>query len=299
MAISLFKINGVQSQLVRAQVKHRIVLCGVSFFSLAMLTAGLVPSTSASLEVLSGMDCVVEPSATIELGSAVPGLLAETFYDRSDFVSAGTVVARLENDIERASLAIAEHVAASSTAIDLRQVTASFGSRTLTRNLEMLKTSGISKQVVDQVDTESKIAHLQVHQEQESRQLALLEVERAKSLLDRKTITSPIDGTIVQRYMSTGEYVDSEPVFQIAQLHPLNVEVILPVDYLNSVETGMSAAITLDVPGFENDSLRAVVRRIDAVADAASATYGVRLTLDNPDYTIPSGVRCQVDFYAS
>ena len=299
MAISIFKKNGVQSQSVRAHVKQKILLSGISFVSVAMLMAGLVPSTSASLEVLSDMDCVVEPSATVELGSAVPGLLAETFYDRSDFVSAGTVVARLESDIERASLAIAEQVAASSTALDLRQVTASYGSRTLTRNLEMLKTSGISKQVVDQVDTESKIAHLQVHQEQESQQLALLEVERAKSLLARKTITSPIDGTIVQRYLSTGEYVDSEPVFQIAQLHPLNVEVILPVDYLNSVETGMSAAITLDIPGFENESLRAVVRRIDAVADAASATYGVRLTLDNEDYTIPSGVRCQVDFFAS
>jgi multidrug efflux pump subunit AcrA (membrane-fusion protein) len=61
----------------------------------------------------------------------------------------------------------------------------------------------------------------------------------------------------------------------------------------------MTAQISLDVPGFENKVLEAMVRRIDSVADAASATYGVRLTLDNPDLTIPSGVRCQVDFFAS
>jgi len=282
-----------------SQFTHKILLGGGCVVCLAMLTAALVPTSSASLEVLSDVDCVIEPSAMIELGSAVPGLLSETFYDRSDFVSAGTVVAQLESDIERVSLAIAEHVAMSSTAVELRKVTASFGDRTQTRNLEMLKTSSISRQVMDQISTEAKIADLQVTQERESQQLARLEVERAKALLNRRAIRSPVDGTVVQRYKTTGEYVDSDPVFQIAQLDPLSVEVILPVDYLGTVESGMAATITLDLPGFENESFEAKVRRIDAVADAASATYGVRLTLANPEYKIPSGVRCQVDFFAS
>ena len=45
--------------------------------------------------------------------------------------------------------------------------------------------------------------------------------------------------------------------------------------------------------------LDAVVHRIDAVADPASATFGVLLVLENPDLTIPGGVRCLVDFFAS
>jgi len=299
MPASLSKEPAAQRKLTGSKLTQEILIRSGCVACLAMLTAALVPTSSASLEVLSDLDCVLEPSAMIELGSAVPGLLSETYYDRSDYVSAGTVVAQLESDIERVSLAIAEHVAMSSTAVDLRKVTASFGDRTQTRNLEMLKTSSISRQVMDQISTEAKIADLQVTQERESQQLALLEVERTKALLNRRAIRSPIDGTVVQRYKSAGEYVDSDPVFQIAQLDPLSVEVILPVDYLGTVESGMSATITLDLPGFENESFEARVRRIDAVADAASATYGVRLTLANPDYKIPSGVRCQVDFLAS
>jgi len=299
MPASLSKEPAAQRKLTGSQLTQETLFRSGCVACLAMLTAALVPTSSASLEVLSDLDCVLEPSAMIELGSAVPGLLSETYYDRSDYVSAGTVVAQLESDIERVSLAIAEHVAMSSTAVDLRKVTASFGDRTQTRNLEMLKTSSISRQVMDQISTEAKIADLQVTQERESQQLALLEVERTKALLNRRAIRSPIDGTVVQRYKSAGEYVDSDPVFQIAQLDPLSVEVILPVDYLGTVESGMSATITLDLPGFENESFEARVRRIDAVADAASATYGVRLTLANPDYKIPSGVRCQVDFLAS
>lgn len=279
--------------------KQNVLLGLGAVLSVGALMAGLVPSSRASLEVLSDMDCVIEPSATVDLGSAVPGLIARSFYDRSDYVSKGTVMAQLESDMERVALAIAKQVANNSTAIDLRKVTAGFGERTRARNEQLLKTSGVSRQVVDQVSTEARIASLQVRQEQESQRLAELEVQRAEATLARRLIVSPIDGTVMQMYKRAGEYVDSDPIYQIAQLDPLNVEVIVPIEYLGNLSTGMVAAITIDVPGFENQVLSAEVRRIDAVADAASATYGVRLVLENPDMKIPSGVRCQIDFLAS
>lgn len=280
----------------RRHTRHLFFLVVVS---VGMLTPGWVLAARAQAAILSDMDCVIEPSRTVELGSAVPGLLAETYYDRSDFVTAGTLMARLESDVERVSLAIAEEAASSSTAIALRQVTAEFGGRTKVRNAELLKSASISRQVMDQVSTEATIAQLQVKQEQESVRLASLEVERAKALLERREIRTPISGSVTERHKSSGEYVDSEPVYQVAQLDPLHVEVIVPIEYLGSLETGASAAVTLNVPGFEGKQLQAVVRRIDAVADAASATYGVRLVMDNPDLSIPSGVRCVVNFFAS
>ncbi|NND91431.1 MAG: efflux RND transporter periplasmic adaptor subunit [Granulosicoccus sp.] len=299
MLVGLLRLKGLPA-CCTGKASLQSLLLGAGFFlSLGTLLLGVVPSSRASLEVLSDMDCVVEPSAMVELGSAVPGLIAESFYDRSDFVSHGTVMARLESEVERVSLAIAEQVAGSSTAVQLRELTAGFGQRTRDRNEELLKTSGVSRQVVDQVSTEARIASLQVEQERESQRLAALEVARARALLDRREIRAPISGAVVQRYKRIGEYVDSEPVYQIAQLDPLHVEVIVPVEYMGNLTAGMNAAISIALPQFENNLLSAVVRRIDAVADAASATYGVRLVLDNPDLSIPSGVRCQVDFLAS
>ncbi len=267
--------------------------------ALAISLGHFANANDGSDDVLSDMDCIVEPSRLIELGSAVPGLLADSYYDKADFVSAGTLMARLESDVERMSLVIATEAASSSTAIALREQTARFGDRTRVRNAELLKTSNISKQVMDQVNTEAEIAKLQVKQEQEATRLALLEVERARAVLDRREIRTPISGSVTQRYRSAGEYVDSEPVYQVAQLDPLHVEVIVPVDYLGSLEAGTTASVLLDVPGFRGKAFPAEVRRIDSVADAASGTYGVRLVLQNPDLTIPSGVRCRVDFFAS
>ncbi|ASJ74935.1 efflux RND transporter periplasmic adaptor subunit [Granulosicoccus antarcticus] len=279
--------------------KQNVVLAFSTVLSVGALMTGLVPSSRASLEVLSDMDCVIEPSASIELGSAVSGLIAASYYDRSDYVAKGTVMAQLESDVERVTLAIAEESASSSTAVELRKLTAAFGERTHVRNQKLLKTSGVSRQVIDQMSTEARIAALQVVQEQESVRLARLEVVRAKASLARREIRSPISGSVVQAYKSAGEYVDGDPVYQIAQLDPLHVEVIVPIEYLGNLSTGMTAAIRIDVPGFENNVLSGEVRRIDAVADAASATYGVRLILENPDMKIPSGVRCQIDFLAS
>lgn len=264
-----------------------------------VLLTGLGKQGNASSEILSNMDCVIEPSRVVELGSAVPGLLAESFYDRSDFVSEGTLMARLESEVERITLAIASESSNSAIAVNLREVTARFGDRTRRRNEKLLESAGVSEQVMDQVTTEANIARLQLQQEQESSRLAALEVARARALLQRREIRSPISGSVTQRYKSSGEYVDSEPVYQISQLDPLHVEVIVPINYLGTLETGLTAAVQIEVPGFEGKALEATVRRIDAVADAASATYGVRLLLENPDMTIPSGVRCTIDFFAS
>ena len=259
----------------------------------------LIGTSIAGREVLSDMDCVVEPSELVDIGSAVPGLLSETLFDRSDYVGKGTVMAHLESEVERVSLSIAREVARANTAGELRTVTAEFGQRTVSRNKELLAKRLISEQTMDQVQTESSIADLQVRQELESGVLRNLEVDRAQALLDRRVIRSTIDGVVVQRLKSAGEYVDSDAVFRVAQLDPLHVEVIVPIDFLGSLEAGMNAGVTLNVPGYENKVLSAEVRRIDAVADPASATYGVLLIMDNPDLVIPSGVRCAVDFFAS
>jgi len=264
-----------------------------------LVSANTSQATEFSTHMLSDMDCVIEPSRTVELGSAAPGLLAESLFDRSDFVKKGTVMARLESEVERVTLALAREAAMSSTGIELKELTAQFGDRTRLRNARLLKSNSISEQVMDQVSTEAQIASLQVRQEEDAKRIALLELERAIVLLERREIRTPISGSVTKRYKSAGEFVDSDPVYQISQLDPLHVEVFVPVEYLGALQVGEEAQITIDLPDFSDNPLRGVLSRIDSVADAASATYGVRLELENPELSIPSGVRCTVDFMAS
>lgn len=255
-------------------------------------------NADASSAVLSDIDCVVQPGKIASLGSAVPGVLAHVHANRADYVAKGTVVAELESDVERASLQLANRLASINSATELRQLNADFGSRTLKRNQSLFQKASISKQTMDQVKTESLIAEMQVRQEMENREVASIEVLRAEAVLNRRSIRAPFDGAITESYKTVGEYVADDPVLQIASLNPLHVEVIVPMAQLGAIESGMRGAVTMAVPGFENKVFEATVRRIDPVADAASATYGVMFELPNPELTIPSGVRCQVDILA-
>jgi len=276
---------------------------GISAGSLALcvgltgLSLGQV--THANRVVLSDVECLVEPSMVVELGAAVPGQLAEVTFDRSDFVSEGTVMGTLESSVESTVVQIAEQIAGAETGVQLRELSAAFGYRTKRRNQVLVESKSISAQSMDQVTTETRIAELQLKQERESKALAELELARAEATLNRRRIVSPISGTVTQRYRNPGEFVDSDPVFQIAQLDPLHIEVLLPISELGTVTVGSRADIKLDVPGFSDEAFEGTVRRIDSVADAASGTYGIRVELENPELKIPSGVRCQADFAGS
>jgi len=266
-----------------------------------VIAAFLLPwggNADASRDVLSNIACVVQPGKVASLGSAVPGVLATVNVNRSDYVTANTELAQLESEVERTSLQLATRLAALSSATRLRQLNADYGSRTLQRNQSLYQKASVSEATLDQVNTEALIAKMQVEQERENSEIANIEMVRAKAVLNRRTIRAPFDGVIIERYKTVGEYVADDPVMQIASLDPLHVEVIVPLTELGILESGMRGEVTMDVPGFDDTTLEATVRRIDPVADAASATYGVLLELPNPDLTIPSGVRCMIDFIA-
>lgn len=257
----------------------------------------LLPSRNsvANRTVVADVDCIVQPSIVTNLGVASPGLISKLHYERADFVSKGEILAELDSELEGASLVLANHRSQSTAALELRRRNAEFTNRTLQRNQSLYEKASVSGQTLDQIKTEVQIASLQQQQEQENLKSARLEASRAQIALDRRFIISPFEGAITERYKSVGEYVADEPVFQLVQLDPLRIEMVLLIEHLNTVEVGMPAAVHLLAPGFEDKTLAATVRRIDPVADAASGTYGVWAELSNPDLTIPSGVRCKLD----
>lgn len=63
-----------------------------------------------------------------------------------------------------------------------------------------------------------------------------------------------------------------------------------------SVAEGQLARVTIPVP--LDRVIYAPVVIIEKVIDVASGTFGVRVELPNPDYALPSGLECSVEFLA-
>ncbi len=277
------------------QVKRKILI--YTLFNILLVSnagAGDKPYEGDSVNNIPEFDCVIEPSEIVAVGSPVPGVIETIHVHRSDPVQKGAVIAELESSVERATLVLAKARAELTTLIEVRQENAAFERRTQRRNQALFQKSSLSAQDMDKLMTETRIAQLQVRQEKDNKLIAELEYRRAQAALQRRTIRSPVEGVVMERFKSVGEYVENEPVLRIAQLDPLHVEVIIPVNFLGRIKPGMRAEVTPVVPGF--GKYLATVKRVDGVADAASGTFGAWLSLRNPDYAIPGGLRCRLGF---
>jgi multidrug efflux pump subunit AcrA (membrane-fusion protein) len=114
-----------------------------------------------------------------------------------------------------------------------------------------------------------------------------------KAQLSLRTLRSPFQGVVMDRFVNAGERVEEKPLLRIAMIDPLRVEVMLPVAHYGSIAAGASLTVHPDLPNAEPVSAR--VTRIDKVIDPASNTFRIRLSLPNPGNRLPAGLRCRVD----
>ena len=114
-----------------------------------------------------------------------------------------------------------------------------------------------------------------------------------KAQLGLRSLKSPFNGVVEERYVSPGERAEDKPLLRVAMLDPLRVELVLPANRWGSVAAGDSVALVPELP--QASAVLARVTHIDKMIDAASNTFRVRLSLPNPGNRLPAGARCKVE----
>jgi multidrug efflux pump subunit AcrA (membrane-fusion protein) len=125
--------------------------------------------------------------------------------------------------------------------------------------------------------------------------MAQVDTAQAQIRLDRRSIRSPVNGVVADVTIRPGEYVyEQTPLMTIAEIDPLYVKVWVPVYYYRQIHVGTNAEVMPEEP--IGGLYRAQVTVVDRVFDTASSTFGVRLELANPEYSLPAGMRCRIRF---
>ena len=149
--------------------------------------------------------------------------------------------------------------------------------------------------LLDEAKVEETIARLDLESAKFRREVAKVELALAEARLDRRTITSSINGIVTEVTKVPGEYIHEQtPLLALAQIDELNVEVFVPVVHYGRIKRDQKAIVEPVAP--IGGRYEAVVDVVDRVFDAASGTFGVKLRLDNADGTLPAGIRCTVRF---
>ncbi len=249
-----------------SQNKDRIMLNKLNIKTIVCVIV-LLMHAAAFAEEIPPIDCMIEPNHMVEVSSPVEGVLDTLTVDRSDEVKKGQMLATIKSDVEQVKVKMSRE------RLKLSQVENK-------RAVDLYRKKVITLTERDKLDNEMKLYEL--------------DLENAKANLALRQVKSPIDGVVVKRYFSQGEFVESKPIIKLAQLDPLKIEVISLVSNYGKIIKGMRARIVPEHGDYPE--LVADVVVVDKVIDAASGTFGVRLALPNKDHAIPSGLKCKVHF---
>lgn len=259
-----------------------------------IVAAALVSATAQAAWSAQPLGCIIEPERVADIGSPVIGVIQAVLVERGDRVRKGQTVAVLRNDVERAAVSLAQSRARMDADEKAALANHNFAKQRLARARDLFRKEFISKQALDQAIAEAEVAEQRLAQAREQQSALAKELSLAQARLDERTIRSPFDGIVAERFLSAGERVEEKPLLRVAKVDPLKVEVIMPSSLFGTIAAGTTARILPDMPNAA--PINARVTLVDRVLDAPSNTFRVRLSLPNPGATIPAGLRCKAEF---
>lgn len=262
--------------------------------SMLLILSGLVskplhPQDAPMME-LSGF---TTPYTTVNVGSGVMGIIDKMNVDRSDSVKKGQVLAVLDSRVERARVELAQaQLQMLDATIALQQTRLDFARKIYERKQSLFEKDTISTYDRDEAETNMRIGEKSLSETLEQKKVSISELKYTQEAFSRLTITSPISGIVVARLLTVGELVNETPLLQLAQLDPLNVEVIVPASYWGMIKVGMKANVFPEEP--VSGQFQGTVKIVDKIIDAKSGTYGIRIEMPNPNNLLPAGLKCRV-----
>jgi len=259
----------------------------------SMILAAILAGPAMAAEY----DCLIEARQQVDIRSPVDAVVESVLIQRGDFVKRGQVIATLESGPERAALELAKSRFAMQGELKAAEARLDLAQKKMIRAEELYKQNFVSVNARDEAEAEYQFSSEQLRQARENQKLAELEVKRSEEVLAMRTIRSPLTGVVVDVPQKPGEFASSDakdPIAKLAEIDPLNVEVILPVALYGKVKMGQRAQVVPEQP--VGGRYEAAVKVVDRVIDAASGTFGVRLQLPNPGNRVPAGVKCRVKF---
>lgn len=263
----------------------------------AVTPAAAKPAAGSARAARSGISCLMGPERIADIGTQVVGVVSFVKVDTGDAVRAGQPLVGLRAEVEQAGVLAAEVRARIDADERAAEANLSLARQRLERSVQLEKQGFVSHQASEQARAEEAVAAQKLEQARGQKLVSQRELSVVRAQLAQRTLHSPFDGIVVERFVNTGERVEDKPLLRVAMLDPLRVELVLPASRYGSLREGDSLAVQPELPGVA--AVQASVTRIDKMIDGASNTFRARLSLPNPGHRLPAGARCRVELPAA
>jgi HlyD family secretion protein len=256
-------------------------------------TSGLTYMTAkvayANIEHTVTATGTLEPVTQVEVGTQVSGIVSKLYVDYNSEVKKGEVIAELDKTNLLNELASQKSTLANAkTEYDYQL-----------KNYTRSKTLHDKKLVSD---TDYETALYNYEKAKNSYNISKNSVAKAETNLGYATITSPIDGVVLDRAVEEGQTVaasfNTPTLFTIAN-DLTNMQVVADVDETDMGTVAEGQRVTFTVDAFPNSVFQGKVTQVRQQATVTSnvVTYEVVISAPNKDLKLKPGLTATVTIY--
>ncbi|RLA42656.1 MAG: hypothetical protein DRQ97_13715, partial [Gammaproteobacteria bacterium] len=215
------------------------------------------------------LPALVEANVNAVLSAEKAGRIVELKVDRGDRVEEGQQLLQIDDRIWQAGLKQAEIAA-----------------RDAKKNFERFKAlqeaGAVAASEYDHIEKDSVTASSML--------------EEARINIGQCRVVSPITGTVNDRFVETGEYVQpSTPVFQVVDTAIVKVVLQIPEKDIYPIRPGDRIAFT--VQPLPDRTFEGAVTFVAAQADTRNNAFRAELAVDNADGILRPGMIAHVEFH--
>ena len=239
----------------------------------------------------------IEPVTEVEVGTQVSGIIDKIYADYNSVVTKGQLLAEMDR------VTLQSEVASQRAAYNGAKAEYEYQQKNYERNRGLHE-----KQLISDTDYEQSVYNYEkAKSNYESSQASLAKAERN---LSYATITSPIDGVVINRAVEEGQTVasgfETPTLFTIAA-DLTQMQVVADVDEadIGGVEEGQRVSFTVDA--YPNDTFEGTVTQIRLGEDSSTSsgsstsstvvTYEVVISAPNPDLKLKPRLTANVTIY--
>jgi RND family efflux transporter MFP subunit len=216
------------------------------------------------------------PLAQATVRSKVSGVVQQTTVQEGMNVSAGQVIARLDDSEARARAAQQQALLADASA------RLAMAKKNQANSAALLKQNYIAQNAYDTTSNSVDLAQAAVD-------AARAQLELARIALNDTVIRAPLSGVVSKRHVQAGEKLSPDsPVFSIVDLKQLTLDAQVPASDIPRIKVGQEVQFKVD--GFGERSFAGKVLRINPAAEAGSRAMLVYIGVDNADGLLRAGM---------
>jgi RND family efflux transporter MFP subunit len=262
------------------------------------------PATAAGPAAILQATGYVTARRQATVSAQITGALTEVLIEEGERVTAGQVLARLDDTAQRAALAqSAAQVQAAQALLVQYQAQLEQARRDLKRNQDLIDRHLVSQQALETAGTQVQTLEAQVASQRKQVELSQAGQRGSQVQLDYTTVRAPFSGVVTAKAAQKGEIISPisagggftrTGVGTIVDMDSLEIEVDVNEAYIHRVHADQPAEAVLDA--YPDWTIPAHVIAIVPTADRSKATVKVRVGIQQKDPRILPDMGVRVSF---